>query len=227
MRRLVLSLVVALQQRGYFFGATPVKRLTPETLVLVFVLLFGASQTQADIYQWAYINPSDPTQGVVQSSVVCRGGYGVSAVPNAYLNGCNLTQAYLIGANLTNAALECDLDNANLTSANLTSADLFRASFTNATFTNATVARADFSGTNLTASQLYSTTDYKTQNLQGIRLMSNDLSGWSFAGQDLTGAHLDSATLTNTDFTNATIAGAGFNYSKSLTASQLYSTASY
>ena len=42
--------------------------------VAVLLVTSWASPTQADIYEWAYVNPSDPSQGVVQSSVVCPGG---------------------------------------------------------------------------------------------------------------------------------------------------------
>jgi hypothetical protein len=74
--------------------------------IAVLLLMSAASQTQADIYEWAWVNPSDPSQGVYQSSVVCPGGNGVSAAPSANLESLDLTQAYLIGANLTNANLD-------------------------------------------------------------------------------------------------------------------------
>ena len=43
-------------------------------LVLAFLFASGGSHAQANIYEWAYVNPANPTQGVVQSSVVCPGG---------------------------------------------------------------------------------------------------------------------------------------------------------
>jgi len=67
-----------------------------KVLVAVLLLILRASQTRADIYEWAWVNPSDPTQGVVQSSVVCPGGGGVYAVPGAELRSLDLTQAYLL-----------------------------------------------------------------------------------------------------------------------------------
>ena len=113
--------------------------------VAILFCMLGTSQTQADINEWAWVNPNDPTQGVVQSSVVCPGGAGVSAVPGANLSYLDLTQAYLIGDNLTNAALwVTTLTNANLTNANLTNADLYSATLTNADLTGATVAGAIF-----------------------------------------------------------------------------------
>ena len=87
--------------------------------VAVLLVTSWASPTQADIYEWAYVNPSDPSQGVVQSSVVCPGGSGVFAVPSADLASLDLTQAYLIGANLNNATL----DYATLINAYLSSPD--------------------------------------------------------------------------------------------------------
>src|SRR4051794_21208567 len=75
--------------------------------------LIGA-KASASIFQWQYVNPSDPSQGKIQSATLTPGGSGVNATPNANLASRNLTQAYLIGANLSGA---------NLTSATLTNAD--------------------------------------------------------------------------------------------------------
>ena len=57
----------------------------------------------ADIFQWEYINPADPSQGKQQSTTLAPDGAGVDAVPGADLASRNLTMAYLIGADLTNA----------------------------------------------------------------------------------------------------------------------------
>src|SRR4051794_11106968 len=62
--------------------------------------LSGAA-ARADIFQWEYINPSDPSQGKQQSTMLCPNGAGVDAVPYADLTGRDLTMAYLIGADLT------------------------------------------------------------------------------------------------------------------------------
>jgi hypothetical protein len=37
----------------------------------------------ADIFQWEYVNPSDPSQGKQQSTTLAAGGAGVDAVPGA------------------------------------------------------------------------------------------------------------------------------------------------
>ena len=58
---------------------------------------------RADIFQWEYINPADPSQGKQQSTTLAPDGAGVDAVPAPILSHRNLTMAYLIGADLTNA----------------------------------------------------------------------------------------------------------------------------
>jgi uncharacterized protein YjbI with pentapeptide repeats len=176
-------------------------------LVSVFLLFSGALQTQANIYEWAY----DSSDNVIQSSTVCPGGSGVSAVPSANLSYLNLTEAYLIGADLSSANLtvaelwSATLTNANLTNANLTNADLTYANLWNANLTNANVAETSFNLSNLTASQLYSTASYKAYNLTDIEFQGNDLTGWNFAGQNLTHAYLYSANLANANLTNANL----------------------
>src|SRR5262245_45068939 len=91
----------------------------------LFVVMNAA---RADIYQWEYINPADPSQGKQQSATLAPHGAGVVAVPGAQLYGRNLTMAYLIGADLTNA---------NGFQANLTSADLSQANLTYTSFDGA------------------------------------------------------------------------------------------
>ncbi len=58
-----------------------------------------AMVARADIYQWQWVNPSDPSQGKIPSSTLCPGGAGVSPAPYVDLSSRNLTQGYLIGAN--------------------------------------------------------------------------------------------------------------------------------
>jgi uncharacterized protein YjbI with pentapeptide repeats len=202
-------------------------------LVTVFLLVSRAAKTQANIYEWTY----DSIYNVIQSSTVCPGGTGVSAVPSANLSHLDLTQAYLIRADLT----EVNLNSTTLTNANLTNSRL-----TNANLTNANVAGTIFDGSNLTASQLYSTANYQACNLSGVIIRWNDLTGWNFVGQNLTSASFDFATLTNANLTGATLAYADLEFTtltnanlenanvaraylgySNLTASQLYSTASY
>jgi hypothetical protein len=98
------------------------------------LLLVSPSPTHADIYQWEYINPSDPGQGKRQSAMLAPGGAGVDAVPGADLSNRNLTMAYLMGADLTGSVG---------TFANLTSADLSQTNLTDAYFHGAYLAGAD------------------------------------------------------------------------------------
>ena len=60
-------------------------------------------RAQADIFQWEYINPADPSQGKQQSTTLAPDGAGVDAVPGANISDRNLTMAYLIRADLTDA----------------------------------------------------------------------------------------------------------------------------
>ncbi|MCY2955010.1 MAG: pentapeptide repeat-containing protein [Planctomycetota bacterium] len=188
-------------------------------VVLAGLLTFSlAQQAAADIYQWEWVDPGDPSQGIRQSSTVCPGGAGVFAQPGAELWDRDLTQAHLTGANLTGASFG---DGSHEP-----------ATLANADFTGAQVVQAGFAGTTskgFTAAQLYSTASYKARDLRGITLGENDLTGWNLANQNLTGASFGWATLTNADFTDAQVAEARFDAttSKGFTSAQLYSTASY
>jgi hypothetical protein len=42
-----------------------------------------ASAARADIFQWEYINPADPSQGKRQSTTLAADGAGVDAVPGS------------------------------------------------------------------------------------------------------------------------------------------------
>jgi hypothetical protein len=63
-----------------------------------------ASSAHADIYQWEYINPADPSQGKQQSTTLAPDGAGVDAVPGADLSLRDLSMAYLAGADFTNSS---------------------------------------------------------------------------------------------------------------------------
>ena len=205
------------------------------------LLLVSPSPARADIFQWEYIDPADPSQGKRQSATLAPDGAGVDAVPGADLSYRNLTMAYLIGADLTGAdGTFANLTNADLSQANLTDASLWGAGLMGADFTNAQVRGAslrDVTFYGFTATQLYSTASYQVRDLSGIGLMRNNLYGWNFAGQNLTNAIFFGATLTNADFTGANVRGASFDireffspnpvYGTGLTLAQLSSTASY
>ena len=61
------------------------------TMVVAFSVCTAAtSAARADIFQWEYINPADPSQGRKQSTTLAPDGAGVSAVPGANLSNRNL-----------------------------------------------------------------------------------------------------------------------------------------
>ncbi len=207
---------------------------------------------RADIFEWEYINPANPSLGKQQSTTLAPDGAGAIVQPGAFLANRNLTKAYLIGASLhgywieggehtSNTFVFSDLSRANLRQADLTNASLTDADLTGAILTDAEVRGADFRidhesgypGTGITIAQLSSTASYKAHDLTGIGLIGHNLTGANLAAQNLTNAHLDFATLTGANLTGAEIRGASFHRDgllgsgTGLTPAQLYSTASY
>ena len=170
-------------------------------LLAAAAVLYSPGAALADIYQWEWIDPDDPSQGKQESTMLCPDGAGVSAVPFYPLSG-DLTKAYLIGANLAYASPYFYISDfviftdADLSQANLTNANFGWATVTGADFTNAEVRGADFRDvTGLTEAQLQSTASYRAKDLSGIRLFGNDLTGWDFHEQNLTNARLCQKTL--------------------------------
>ena len=98
--------------------------LATASLATLLALFAPTPRARADIFQWQYINPANPSQGKQPSTLLCPGGAGANAVPQSDLSFRNLTMAYLIGADLGGAtASTAILTNAELTQANLTSAN--------------------------------------------------------------------------------------------------------
>lgn len=158
----------------------------------------------ADIYQWEWVDPADPSQGRQASNAVCPGGAGVNAEPGTSMLGLDLTQAYLAEANLGGAWLSgavlafaelsgAKLDGANLPLANLTGAVLVGASLRDAYCRKTVFVDADL------------------------------------AKADMCNAELYLAVLTGANLSDAIIRGARLNEatSRGFTATQMYSTASY
>src|SRR6476620_10217564 len=106
----------------------------PSFLAAAILLVLSANAARADIYQWEYIYPADPSQGKQQSLTVAPGGMSVVAQPGADLHSLDLTMAYLANQNLNGV-------NAQL--ANLTSAIFNNSNLTNANFTGAIVKGTD------------------------------------------------------------------------------------
>jgi len=188
------------------------------TLIALFAPALGAS---ADIFQWEYVNPANPSQGKQQSTMLASDGAGVNAAPGANLSNRNLTMAYLIGADLSPysvwddegsliSTVYSDLSAVNLSHADLTNARLGGAILAGTNFTNAEVRGTSLIGTAITAAQLYSTASYQAHNLSRIDLGGLNLAGWNFAGQNVSNASFYQATLTNanlsqSNLTNATL----------------------
>jgi uncharacterized protein YjbI with pentapeptide repeats len=215
--------------------------------MISFIAFAGA--VRADIFQWEYFNPADPSQGKRQSTTLAPDGAGVDATPSTGLSGRNLTRAYLQNADLTNAsASHVNLTEAALTNANLTAADFSGATFTGAELYNAEIRGADFGiillfdfpvgvsldnsrsyayyrpigvvGTGITLDQLYSTASYQNHDLQGIGLPKNSLADVNFANQNLADAHFQGASLVRADFQDANLTNVDFS-SADLTAANL------
>lgn len=179
----------------------------------------------ADIFEWEYINSSNPAQGKQPSTKLTTDGAGVSAVPGANLTNRYLTMAYLVGADLTNASVSfsnltnAELSQANLTSANfsgfvdygefggfypgadltnanLSQANLSRAKFAYATLTGASLVNAQVRGADLTSALGFT----PTQLYSTASYLAHDLTGIVLSGNDLTGVNLANQNLTNANF---------------------------
>jgi uncharacterized protein YjbI with pentapeptide repeats len=181
----------------------------------VFLLATFTSNAHADIFQWEYINPADPSQGKRRSTTLVPDGSGADAVSGADLSGRDLTRAYLINAELTNAAL---------TGADFTDADIRGATFEESIYLldPATLYYGSI-GTIITLEQLYSTASYQSRDLTGVSfgsvtrasLLGADfrqvnLRDALFHGIELGGADFRQANLTHTSFWSTRLGGANF-----------------
>src|SRR6187431_2100258 len=79
--------------------------LVAASLATLLALFAPTPRARADIYEWEYINPADPSLGKQPSTTLAPDGAGVDAAPGANLSFRNLTMAYLIGADLRDAFL--------------------------------------------------------------------------------------------------------------------------
>ena len=198
-----------------------------------------ATTVRADIFQWEYINPADPSQGKRQSTTLAPDGTGVDVGPHANLNlaGRDLTMAYLESTQFFSLRNICGdgfcqarLNAANLTATNLTRADLTKARFgaatlTDADFTGADIIGASFGkpigylyntgnlrplGNGIAIEQIYSTASYQARDLSAIDFSHNYFAGANFVGQNLAHASFYGAFVAGADFTGAEVHGANF-----------------
>jgi uncharacterized protein YjbI with pentapeptide repeats len=166
----------------------------PRTAIVAATLLAIFAPTQvarADIYQWEYVNPANPSWGKQQSTLLTPDGAGVNAVPAANLANRNLTKAFLPGASLANANLR-----------------------------NATFVYADFSTGSIDFLQasLGLTTNLMGANLRQANLTNADFSGFDaygpegeyypFLGANLEGANMSGADTRGANFYLASWSGA-------------------
>jgi uncharacterized protein YjbI with pentapeptide repeats len=173
-------------------------------LSIAAAMLAFANAARADIFQWEYVDPADPSQGKRQSTTLAPDGAGVNAVPGAILSYRNLTMAYLIGADLTGADGQgAILTNADLTLANLTNAffgatlsgvDLSQANLTGAYFVGANLTDANLSQANLANARFASC---RPHGCARATLVNSDLTaadargGFGLEISDLSGATTD------------------------------------
>ena len=162
----------------------------------------------ADIFQWEYVNPANPSLGKQASTMLCPDGVGVDAEPGAILVNRNLTKAYLVGAGLGLVPIFDEYGEfvgftaaANLAGANLSQADLSNASFWSATLNNANLSEADLSHAYFHWASL------NGANLSQANLTHARFSAFAYHGADMPGASLSQANLSQANLTNAIFGG--------------------
>lgn len=194
-------------------------------LATLFATLASAPLTRADIFQWEYIDPANPSLGRQQSTTLAPDGAGAQVAHGADLSNRNLTKAYLSGADL-HLLVEYNSDGepinyvpANLDNTNLSQAELPNSRFNGATLNNANLSQANLTNANFSIPYTYASPPFRT-SLVGANLSQANLTDANFGGTNLSG----------TDFTAAEVRGANFGGGfpdGGLTSVQLYSTASY
>jgi uncharacterized protein YjbI with pentapeptide repeats len=167
------------------------------------------------------------TDGFTYQQLCSTASYAKRNLSGVSLSGLSLPAGNFHRQNLSSAQLNyADCTGTDFSSANLSHASFDEATLTNANFKDAVITDAWIgSAHDFTFAQLASTRSYQKHDLRGVIFYYSDLTGWSFAGQKLIGADFTGADLTNADFAGALVAGASFR--KSLSLSQLQSTASY
>jgi uncharacterized protein YjbI with pentapeptide repeats len=201
------------------------------TILSIAAAVFAfAAAAHADIFQWEYINPADPSQGKRQSTTLCPSGAGVDAVPGASLSHRNLTMAYLIGMDLNRLnALHTDLTDADLSGSDLTGANFgkFGSGFRPAILTGANFTGADLRGANFTGIDLHDA-NFTAADIRGAQFhMDIFVEGWypgsgislaqlystaSYAAHDLSGIGLGDNYLSGANLSAQNLTGAYLGY---------------
>jgi uncharacterized protein YjbI with pentapeptide repeats len=198
------------------------------------LLLVSPSRARADIFQWEYINPADPSQGKRQSTTLAPDGAGVDAIPGANLADRDLTKADLRGAHFYYTPSRCNrmdsgygcyelrghLSNTNLTDADLTAANLYAANLsganlsgadlTNAFFTFATLTGAEFTGAQVRGSIFrFTTSEFTTTTgFTAAQLYSTA----SYLAKDLSGIELGYNNLAGWNFAGQNLTNTVFQF---------------
>ncbi len=190
---------------------------------LTVVCLAFVAPTLADIYQWEYVDPADPSAGRIESNTPCPSGVGVDVGSNVNLDDRDLTQAYLVGAYMPDASLlRVDFTRADLTNAVISTTAIRDTIFTDAIINGAHLPGTGNNGYGLVPEMIYSTASYQQGDLTGISFGGQWLHGqtWDFSGQNLSSASFAGSDLSGVNFSNADLSGASFQ------AASLYSNCS-
>lgn len=184
---------------AFHFGTAPARLALSLACIVVF-----SNSAFADVFQWEFIDPSNPSLGKQESATLAPGGAGANFDWILGLTGRDLTKGYLFQARMRQFRVSSTI----LNDAYLAEADMYNLQG------NQIVARG---------------ADMSRSNLEIARFGSADLAGTRFNGANLTGANLGGATLTGATFGNANVVNIHLNNvtAHGFTAQQLYETASY
>ncbi len=226
------------------------KQLSESTWVNV--SLVGASFEGADL-SGARIELGDLTNADFRNARLVGVRFGKNEAPgsnweNADVAGASVGALTTHGLSAEQFYRTANYRAADLSDVSFAGGDLRGWSFEAITISGTDISSADVRGASFreatsrgfVAQQLYSTDSYRDRDLTGLNLSNNQLTGWNFERKnladadfsscDLTGANLSGSTLTGASFGNAIIRDAKFDRiqsATSLSADQLYSTASY
>jgi len=202
--------------------------ITVAALTAVSIGALAPTGVHADIFEWEWINPADPSQGKQESATLVPDGAGLSTGRYVDLSGYNLTKSYLISVDLFGTTfLATNLTDADLTDANLQNADFTGAILTDSVFDGADIEKAILSNTTdsgFTLEQFQSTYSHQvSRDMRYVELDDNAMPGWDFsqiymldatfrnsvlAGADFTNTNLTDADMTGADLSGATLTDA-------------------
>ena len=159
--------------------------------VWLFAVASCAAPARADIYQWAWVDPNDQSEGKYQSfdALPGRGRRVGSAERISKQQGLDAGVSHQREYRLRLGVL-CQSASADLSNANATAANFYYATLTNATLTGPNLSSANLGGARIAT-------------LTGANLSSANLYYAKLTGADLTGATVASALTSVTPPTTA------------------------